>query len=155
MPKQVPKAGDLFLVPLDDGTSVVGQVLETAPIVMNSITCAFFDRRLSALDSAPVADAFTKSSVLSCQFVTRDAFGRGRWIRIGNGPPALTEEDLPFRETARGGWVGAKVVGSGIMASFLNAYFGLRDWREMKDPTYYDQLLFGARSGPIAAEDQT
>ncbi len=39
------------------------------------------------------------------------------------------------------GWIGAKVIGSGIIASFLSAFYNLRDWTEMKDPEYYTKLL--------------
>jgi hypothetical protein len=146
MPKQVPKVGDVFLVELDDGTFAVGQVVETRPILMNSFTCAFFDQRVQSSDA--IAFPLTRSSVLSCQFVTRDAFNRGKWLRVRSEAVRVPESDLPYRGTEQSGWIGAKVISSGLMTGFLNAYFGMRSWTEMKDPKYYENLLFEGRESP-------
>ena len=146
MPRQIPKVGDIFLVPLEDGTKCIGQVLETDPILMNSITCAFFDIRTHEEDQETLSLPLLEETVISCQFVTRDLFNRGSWKRIGNRSTAIQEKSLPYRETKSNRWVGAKIFGSGIMESFLNAYYGLRNWEEMKDPMYYDKLLFNGRS---------
>jgi len=151
MPRQIPKVGDVFVVPLADGSKCIAQVLEIEPILMNSITCAFFDIR-SNEDSPETSNlTLSEENTLSCQFVTRDLFNRGVWKRIGNRPPTIKESLYPYRETKGKGWVGAKVIGSGIVESFLNAYFGLGDWREMKDPDYYNKLLFKGRKGPKCA----
>ena len=149
MPKQVPNAGDVFLVELNDRSFAVGQVLEVRPILMNSFTCAFFDTRVSSADS--IDFPLERASVLSCQFVTRDAFNRGHWKRTFKVAPRIREADLPYRDRERSGWIGAKVIGSGIMTSFLNACFGLGNWTEMKDPKYYDALLFSGRQRPTLA----
>ena len=150
MPRQIPKVGDVFAVPLDDGTFCIGQVMETDPILMNSITCAFFDIRLN-LDSSDVANLdLSERSAISCQFVTRDLFNRGTWKRLGNTRLSIPERLFPYRETKRNGWIGATVVGSGIINTFLSAYYGLREWKEMKDPEYYDKLLLKDRRRPNA-----
>jgi len=148
MARQIPKVGDVFLVPLEDGSYCVGQVLETDPILMNSITCAFFDAR-SEGDDVDISDLeLLEGSAIACQFVTRDLFNRGVWKRIGNANTSIPTRLLPYRETQKEGWVGAKVIGSGIIASFLNAYYGLGDWNEMKDPDYYAKLLIKGRKKP-------
>jgi hypothetical protein len=144
--RQIATVGDVFLVPLSDGRFAVGQVLETRPVLMNSITCAFFDTPVGGAEEA--AFPLVRAAVLSCQFVTRDAFVRGRWPRVRRAKPSIQELDLPYRHTEASGWIGAKVVGSGIIVSFLNAYFGLGNWTEMKDPRYYDGLLFTGRRPP-------
>jgi Immunity protein 26 len=149
MPKQVPAVGDVFLVELSDGSFALGQVLETRPVLMNSFTCAFFDRRVSSADE--IDFPLVKSLVLSCQFVTRDAFSRGQWRRVLNVAPRIEPADLPHRDKEHAGWVGAKVISSGIMTGFLNACFGLSNWSEMKDPRYYDGLLCGGRQRPSLA----
>ena len=149
MPKQVPAVGDVFLVELNDGGFAVGQVLEIRPVLMNSFTCAFFDTRVSSADE--IKFPLNSSSVLSCQFVTRDAFNRGNWRRVLKVAPKIKEADFPYRDKERSGWIGAKVIGSGIMTSFLNACFGLGNWTEMKDPKYYDALLFKAGQRPPLA----
>jgi hypothetical protein len=136
----------VFLVPLSDGRFAVGQVLETQPVLMNSITCAFFDTPVGGAEDAVFP--LTRAAVLSCQFVTRDAFTRGRWPRVRSAKPSIPEADLPYRHAEVSGWIGAKVIGSGIIVGFLNAYFGLSSWTEMKDPRYYDGLLFAGRRPP-------
>jgi hypothetical protein len=115
---------------------------------MNSFTCAFFDQRVKSADT--ITFPLIRSSVLSCQFVTRDAFNRGKWTRVRSEAVQVSESDLPYRETEQSGWIGAKVIGTGLMTGFLNAYFGLRSWNEMKNPKYYESLLFGRRPPPIA-----
>lgn len=149
MPRQLAAVGDVFLVEISGDKFAVGQVVETRPILRNSITCAFFDALVK--DAAGVVFALGRDSVLSCHFVTRDAFADGRWRRVAKHPPQLQPHDLPYRETENSGWVGAKVIGSGIMTSFLKAYFGFGDWQEMKDPKYYEGLLFVGRLPPAHA----
>jgi hypothetical protein len=148
MPRQIPKVGDIFTVPLSNDTRCFGQILEIEPILMNSITCAFFDLRSS--EDIPEIELLelSEEKILSCQFVTRDLFNRGAWKRIGNKSPIIAEALYPFRETKMNGWIGAKVIGSGIVEGFLNAYFGFGDWQEMNDPEYYNKLLFKDRKGP-------
>jgi len=149
MPKQVPAVGDVFLVELSDDRFAVGQVLETRPVLMNSFTCAFFDKRVNSADE--IDFPLIKASMLSCQFVTRDAFNRGQWQRVFNVAPKIEDADLPYRDKEHVGWIGAKVIGSRIMTSFLNACFGLESWTEMKDPRYYDGLLIVGRRRPSLA----
>ena len=148
VPRQIATVGDVFLVPLSDGRFVVGQVLETRPILMNSITCAFFDKPISRAEEAVFP--LLRDSVVACQFVTRDSFVKGRWPRIRRAaPPLIPQADLPYRNTEASGWIGAKVIGSEIIVKFLDAYFGLGDWTEMKDPAYYERLLFKGRRPPL------
>ena len=46
------------------------------------------------------------------------------------------------------GWVGAKVIGSGNVNKFMNAYFGLSLWDDWHDPTYLDRLLVSPEKRP-------
>lgn len=137
MTKQIAKVGDIFWLPIDDGTYVLGQIVEIQKRVLNSITCAFFDIR----EKEPKEITTEGLKPISIQFVTKDSFNRGRWVRVGNGNVSLPEAELPYRETMNNGWIGAKVIGSGIITSFLSAFYELRDWNEMKDPEYYSKLL--------------
>ena len=147
MPRQIPKVGDVFEVPLDDGSTTIGQVVETTPILMNSITCVFFDARN---DSPKILAKQSLAAYvpISCQLVTRDSFNRGNWRRVANLRVTFPRAKYPYRETEKDGWVGAKVIGSGIITGFLNAFYGLRNWREMKDPDYYTKLLLPGVSRP-------
>jgi hypothetical protein len=137
MPKQQPKLGDVFWVPIEDGSFVLGQIVEIEPEVLNSITCAFFNCRSSSGEKqTPLF-----SQPISIQFVTRDLFSSGKWKRQANQPVQISPASLPYREAKAREWVGAKVIGSGIITMFLAAFYGLRSWEEMKDPRYYQNLL--------------
>ena len=39
------------------------------------------------------------------------------------------------------GWIGAEIIGSGNINTFISAFYGLRDWNEMYDDDYYQKLL--------------
>tara|TARA_R110002124_G_C8543010_1_gene478505 strand:- start:67 stop:510 length:444 start_codon:yes stop_codon:yes gene_type:complete len=137
MPRQKPTTGTFFWVPLEDGTVALGQIVEIRPEVLNSITCAFYELR------APEPRDFDLGSLqpISVQFVTPDLFKSGAWQAQEASPGNPAQVPLPYRETEPDGWVGAKVIGSGIVAKFLSAFYGLRDWSEMHDPNYYQYLL--------------
>ena len=137
MPRQIAKVGDVFWVPIEDGTFVLGQVVEIQKEVLNSITCAFFNVRQASQE----IEAQDLTAPISIQFVTKDLFSKGTWQRTGNEPVLISEGELPYRDTENEGWVGAKVIGSGIITMFLSAFFELRPWDEMHDPNYYQNLL--------------
>jgi len=147
MAKQIAKIGDVFKVPLEDGSFVSGQIVEIQKEVLNSITCAFFDSRT---DTLPGTD-LEKHKLISVQFVTKDLFNSGKWERIENNKVTLSTKLLPYRETKKKGWVGAKVIGSGIIEMFLNAFYGLRPWDEMKDSEYYQKLLLPGVERAVSA----
>lgn len=90
-------------------------------------------------------------SPVSIQFVTKDMFNSGKWERIGNEEILINNELLPHRESKAKSWVGAKVIGSGMMAKFLNAFYGLRAWDKMNDPEYYQKLLLPGSDRAVSA----
>ncbi|EHH2484508.1 Imm26 family immunity protein [Vibrio vulnificus] len=134
MPRQVAKVGDVFWVQIEDDSLVLGQIVEINKEVLNSFTCAFFDIKNNFED-------YDLSRPISVQFVTKDLFNRGSWTRVSNKEVEISEDILPYRETAINGWIGATVVGSGIIRNFLSAFYGLRAWDEMHDSSYYQKLL--------------
>lgn len=137
MPKQIAKVGDVFWVSIEDGTYVLGQIVEIEKEVLNSITCAFFDVK----KNSPENESLDLSTPISIQFVTKDLFNNGTWQRTTCESVLIPENELPYRDTIKEGWVGAKVIGSGIICKFLSAFYGLRAWDEMHDPNYYQNLL--------------
>lgn len=137
MPRQKVKVGDVFWVPIESDTYVLGQIIEEEKEVLNSITCSFFDCTATNLDSANL----DFSNPISCQFVTRDLFNNGNWVRVNNLPNQVGDYLLPYREAKNNGWIGAKVIGSGNIKDFLSAFYGMRDWHEMFEPKYYENLL--------------
>lgn len=142
--KQKWTAGDIFAVPLSDGSSIIGQVLAHEPEAMNSVACAFFDAPPDA-DAATTTDPLNAFSVL---LVTRDALDKGGWKIIGHESVSLPRAKFPHESLRPKGFVGAKVVGSGIVAKFLHAFRGLSPWDAMADQDYFDNLLTDSAKRP-------
>jgi len=132
--------GDVFLVPLSDGTATLGQVLDVTPQVMNSVLCALFGLR----GSRPRIDVALpdEKTIVAVQFVTPESFKQGMWPVVRNDEVYIdANRYLPVNELAAKNWVGAKIIGSGIVESLMNAYFSLRAWDDWYVPNYLDSLL--------------
>lgn len=135
--KQVWKPGDCFFVPLLDGSFLVGQVLSVEPFVLNSVACALFDQRADG-KALPKPEL---GRLISTLFTTRDLLDSGDWKIFATFPVGVPREHRPFEELRELGFVGAKVIGSGIVNEFANAYCGLAPWDDWADPNYLDRLL--------------
>ena len=141
MKRQNPVFGALFTVPLLDGSFAIGQIVGREPKVFNSWTCAFSRTRIPKKESAKLPETLELESVVAVQFVTGDLLMKGRWRIYVHAPVRLLRSDFPYERLRANGWIGAKMIGSRNIESFLSAYHGLGYWDEMKDPDYYDQLL--------------
>jgi hypothetical protein len=142
--KQAWSPGDVFKVPLSDGSTVIGQVLAHEPDAMNSVACAFFDahKETDLQSSLGLVNAF------SIILVTRDALDRGSWKIFGHEPIAIPRERFPYESLRPNGFIGARIVGAGIVNSFLHAFRGLLPWDSMADADYFDRLLTNAARKP-------
>ena len=133
--------GTLFAVPLRDSTYALGQVVGREPALIDSVTCAFYRIRIASEPLASTAQLPSSDDLIAVHFVTKDLLTKRVWKVIGKFPVALAPELFPHEDKRSRGWVGARVIGSGIIVHFLNAYFGLEPWFQMQDPHYFDHLL--------------
>lgn len=133
--------GNVFAVPLNDGSYALGQVVGREAQVLNSITCVFFRTRLREADLTSVRAAPDVDEVLAVQFITKDLLTRRVWKVLGTFPVLIPRELFPHEDKRTHGWIGATVIGSQIIVHFLNAWFGLERWDQMHDPRYFDSLL--------------
>ncbi|MFT3880904.1 MAG: hypothetical protein QM703_14730 [Gemmatales bacterium] len=138
------QSGSLFKVPQSDGTFSLGQVVGREPSALNSVTCAFFDLKISE----GLLPAIDWDNLIACLFTTPDLLDNGTWPVIGHSDSAIPTHFLPFEETRSQGWVGAKIHGSGIVRQFLDAYYGLAYWDDWANPNYLDQLLIHPSKKP-------
>ena len=145
--KQQWARGDVFLVPLQDGTNALAQIVGREAQVLNSVTCAFFESRL-AEGVTPIEADSALGRLISILFCTRDLLDSGRWKVVGNRSVELKKKDMPYENCRSKGWVGAEVEGSGIVEDFLNAFHGLQPWDAYKDPNYFDKLLLSPKKKP-------
>jgi hypothetical protein len=81
-------------------------------------------------------------------FSTRDLLDDGVWPVVGNRPVAVPKKLFLWEHTRSSGWVGAKVIGSGIPNELLDAFRGLAPWDAYKDPAYLDGLLVSPAKKP-------
>lgn len=146
--KQAVQQGDVFFVPLIDGTQSIGQVVKVTKKALNSIVCAFFDIHLSVAGDQVEQD-LQEGDLISVRFVTSDLLADGYWRVIENRKVKIDVESyIPVANLERNGFVGVSIVGSGNIQEFLSAYYGLCPWDAWHDPTYLDKLLVPQKKRP-------
>ena|SRR5688500_4003018 len=143
--------GNVFAVPLADGTHCLGQVVGREAQVLNSITCAFYGKRLSETELLDVRGTPEIGDLIAVQFITKELLTRKVWKVVGSFPVTLEKRFFPHEDKRAQNWIGAKMIGAGIMRRFLNAYFGFEPWNVMVQEDYYDQLLTPGISRPASA----
>ena len=139
--RQKYKKGDVFVVPLCDGTYSLGQVLSPEPKALNSVACAYYSLRIV---DGPILDIPTPlplDNLISVTLTTPDLLNRATWPVVADRTVNVPSKKRPYERYRSKEWVGAKIIGSGIIRQFLNAYFGLAPWDAMDDPNYYESLL--------------
>ena len=132
------RSGDLFAIPASDSVSLLGQVIAHEPRAMNSVSICVFGLRVE--DLAGVIPSALPDPV-SVVLTTRELLDSGRWRVVGAMPVALPRSDWPF-EALRPGFVGAKIIGAGLVEQFAAVYCGFlpRD-TFARNPDYFDRLL--------------
>ncbi len=130
--------GDIFLVPLADGTFSVGQVIARYKDALNSVVCIFTTSRIKKLESEVTIN---EDEIISALFVTPDFLDSGDWLVVGSWPPVPVEHYFDTDALKADGFVGVKVVGSGIVINFIEACFGLYPWDGFFEADYLDKLL--------------
>lgn len=145
--KQVWSIGDIFVVPLKDGSECLGQVVGREPSVLNSVAIALFDAkgRWSQGEALPPLDM---PNVFSALLATRDLLDSGRWIVLGKKAVGLAPEQRPYENLRESGFIGAKVRGSANVEEFVNAYYGLMPWDDWYVPNYLDDFLVSPDKKP-------
>lgn len=144
--RQVWGIGDVFLVRLADGTNAVAQIVEAD--VLNCASCAFFDLRISNEHEIVNLVSLPTERIFSILFVTKDELDQGTWSVVKKVSIAIPQASLPYEYLRSKGFVGAKIIGSGIIDRFLNAYYGLEAWDDWHDPNYLDKLLISPTKRP-------
>lgn len=110
--KQAWNVGDVFIVPLKDGTVSVAQIIGREPDALNSVTCTFSARRAKAACEV-TADGLSSDDIIAILFCTRDLVDSGIWEVVGKGPVRVERRLFPFEPPAlpevgwgHGDWIG-------------------------------------------------
>ncbi|WP_395743660.1 Imm26 family immunity protein [Prosthecobacter sp.] len=142
------KVGDLFKIPLADGSASLGHIVAQEREMLNSVTCAFYDTKVPDTCPPHAPPLPREDALIACLFTTHDLLSTGIWTVIGHSPPQVSRAQLPHEDCRRKGWVGAKMRGSGIVRQFLDAYYCLAPWDDWADPKYLDAFLIDPSKKP-------
>ena len=153
--------GQVFAVPLSDGSARIAQVVGIDWDGFEEPICAFtLIRAEEWTDGTPLL----MDDLMAVQTVTSDMLRTRRperWRVVGSARP-LSVPDYVFRAPQRR-WIRAPsvreripasnpvVIGSGNMAEFLEACLGLCPWDEYAWPEFMDGILLPGRARPTVA----
>jgi hypothetical protein len=130
-----PQEGNLFAIPLLDGSRAVGQLVERISFP-GAALCAFYSYRLFPDAQANRSLDMRASEVISIQFVPIRPIEKCEWEVIGQLQP--TNGHLrPDRDALRlANYVGMTVPNTNMMEAFLNAFHGLSPWEIGSDKDF-------------------
>jgi hypothetical protein len=130
--------GDVFLVPLADGTYSVGQVVAQVKEALNSVVCVF---SMTRIEDESQRVLLNSNEIISAVFTTTDLLDSGDWLVIGNRPPVSVGDFFDMEYLRSEGFLGVKIIGSGVVIKFMDACFGLYPWDGFYESDYLDKLL--------------
>ncbi|WP_312316797.1 Imm26 family immunity protein [Stenotrophomonas sp.] len=140
--------GSVFVVPLKDGEYCVGQVIVRERELLNSAAVAFYDRK-GQLDADGQLPQVSVESIISVIYVTVDLLNSGRWSVVGQADDSASLPMQPYEHLRDAGFVGAKIRGSSIAESFLNAFYALEAWDDWYVADYLDDFLISPAKKPV------
>ena len=140
-----------------------GQILGFETRTLHSAACAFFDQRVSKTSEASSIH-LKPEACFSTLLVTPDLLDDGIWPIVGKQPVSLPAKAYPFGRVLRLRRIlrlfdleqsvftknleRAVIHGSGVVADFLDAFYGLRPWDDWYRSDYLDGLLFAPDKKP-------
>ena len=139
--------GDVFAVPLVDGSWSMGQAIGS--MMTHIVYCAFFDTRFQSLPSSPPLSP--RPPIVALLATWKESLNFGDWPVVATSPLVVEVAEFSNERFRAGGYVGAKHYDEGIVADFLSAYHGLAPWNIMADERYYDALLREGVARPASA----
>lgn len=137
------KEGDVFSIPLSDGSLGYGQVLWQQ--VKKSVTCALFGCR--SKEFLPIEEII-QSTIISVITTRSGELDNHKWKVIKNAPLKIEKSMVPWEHSGDPG-VGSKIYQESTLSSFLEAYFAIKPWNFLpaKD-NFMDTLLLPGVSRP-------
>lgn len=142
MPRKPFTTGDYFAIPLGDPSSPtaddpvgLGQILSIEQHAMASYGCAFWP----SLEGN--AEQQIRKPPIIVSLVTTELFTSRKWKLQGNAPVNVPDNLRRYEQFRSKEWVGAKIVGAGIVRVVLRAFHGLEYWDGYHDPDYMTKLL--------------
>lgn len=140
------KPGDIFQVPLLDGTWGTGQILDLQmPTV---VRIALFDENVKSLSDFDVSEACASSNLISLIACSREQLDFDVWKIVANKSIQLAIRDFPNEQFRRKNWVGTKHYDAALIEDFLNAFYSFIAWDDWFNPYYLDAFLIDLSKKP-------
>lgn len=114
------KVGNVFSIPLCDGTFSFGQVLWQT---YKSPNCALFDCRDTRI---PPIKKIVTSPVISVLSLGSEKLDNFNWTVIGNAVVNIEKTQVP--KMHRGGDEGTQSYSAGVLSDLAKVYYGLEPW---------------------------
>ncbi|OIK10670.1 Imm26 family immunity protein [Bacillus sp. MUM 13] len=143
--KQKWKVGDIFQIPLENGTYAFGQVVwksYTQPV------CGLFDINKT---NVPTLEEIMNYPFISVLSLTPSSLDNHRWKVLGNMQVKIQMEDVPrkFNGTP---CAGAMSFTDGILEDLANAFYGVTPWNVSAEEDYFDRILLPTVKRPSTAK---
>ncbi|MCR8848377.1 immunity 26/phosphotriesterase HocA family protein [Rossellomorea sp. SC111] len=143
--KQKWEVGDIFQIPLENGTHAFGQIVwkdYTHPV------CGLFDINKTEIPSLVEIMSYPFISILS---LTPNSLDNHRWKVLGNTNVRIQKEDVP-KEFNGTDCIGARSFSSGTLEDLANAVYGVKPWNVFAEEDYFDQILLPSIKRPLTAK---
>ena len=142
MPHKPFTVGDYFAIPLGDPSAPstddpvgLGQILSIELKAMSSYGCAFWP----SIEHSAEHQISNPPVIVS--LVTTELLRSRTWKVQGNAPNHVPDNERRYEQFRTKEWVGAKIVGAGIIRVVLRAFHGLEYWDGYHDPEHMTKLL--------------
>lgn len=132
-------AGDVFTVPLLDGTQAIAQVIEVIDS-LGAALCAFYSYRVGP-DEATSAFAFARSEIVTVQPMSLRRLVNGEWPILRNLPVAHGDLRRVLDGVRASGFVGLVIADGNAMKALMNAHHGLASWEIGSDRDFLRRLV--------------
>lgn len=144
-PKPKPwDTGDVFIVPLNDGSYTIGQVLSK-----KHCTCVVYDFRTLTQPTITKAEFKVLKPISILHLSNGDLLNNGHWGILLNEKVTLNSDS---GHGGRFGEIGSLSYGGcGVLSDLADAYWGLTPWNTLYEEDYYDKMLLKNVSRPNTA----
>lgn len=132
--------GDVFIVPLADGTQGVAQVIEVIAELAAAL-CAFYAYRVNAQAVAAATFDFARADIVTVTPMSLLALVSGEWPILHNAPVAHADLSRKLDPLRASGYVGLVMANAKAMASLMNAHHGLGPWEIGTDRDFLRRLV--------------
>lgn len=148
MPKRKIKwnNGDVFAIPLEDGSYSVGQILDL--MMINIVRIALYDEKVKDIHNSNLNQFCKTDNLVSLVTCTREQLDYNIWKIIGNKEQVIPLKMFPYEDKRDNGWIGAITYDAAIIEDFVNSFYGFLPWDDWHDPNFLDELLIDKSKKP-------